>query len=127
MRSPVSVTIGISLLVGGAPLVAQDHAPAPAASRATAQPAPAKDVQVTPALPPAKVAAAVAEALRAAEAAQARRTTRAPARTDSPPPAPASGAHSRRYAVRWPEQRMVVQWPGAAKTDRVVLTWPDSF
>jgi hypothetical protein len=82
---------------------------------------------VTPTVPPAQVAAAVAEALREAEAAQARRAKRSPAA-----PAPArtieitpSGPR-RRYEVRWPTQRMVVHWPEAA-SDRVTLTWPEGF
>jgi hypothetical protein len=82
---------------------------------------------VTPALPPAQVAAAVAQALRAAEAAEAKRAARI-SRPATPRPATTATANAsaRRYEVRWPEQRMVVTWPSTA-SDRVTLSWPEGF
>jgi hypothetical protein len=82
--------------------------------------------KVTPTVPPAQVAAAVAEAVREAEAARARRAMRSQGTPARPvvtitPPGP-----QRRYEVRWPTQRMVVHWPEAAD-DRVTLKWPDGF
>jgi hypothetical protein len=115
----LSAAIAICLLAGSARLAAQDHA-----TTATKP----QSVQVTPTtVPAAKVAAAVAEALRAAEAAEARRAGRV---TTTRPPVPRSTAAAampaRIYEVRWPEQRMVVQWPGTSD-ERVTLIWPDSF
>ena len=91
----------------------------------------AKSVGVTPSAPPAQVAAAVAQALREAEEAQARRAARTPARpivvvrTPSAPTRTPAGT-PKKYDVRWPEQRMVVQWPSTVD-DRVRLTWPESL
>jgi hypothetical protein len=110
------VLIGIVLAVGSVPSSAQEHATTPAAKP--------QNTQVTPTVPATKVAAAVAEALRAAEAAEARRASRGTIRTMLPRSTPA--APTRKYQVRWPEQRMVVQWPGTSD-DRVTLIWPDGF
>ena len=126
MRCPLAAAIGVFLLAGSAPLNAQQHEPAQAEPARTAQTEPVKKVQVTPTLPPAQVATAVADALRAAEAAEARRATRVAIRPILPRRTPVATAPAKRYEVRWPEQRMVVQWPGTA-TDRVTLTWPAAF
>jgi hypothetical protein len=134
------------LLAGSTPLAGQEHGhakttaptehakPAASAEHATpntasehAKPAGTKpqNVHVAPTLPPAKVAAAVAEALREAEAAAAKRA----AKPAAPPlhvrsiPGPAAAAQPRKYELRWPEQRMVVQWPSTA-SDHVTLKWP---
>jgi len=103
------------------PVRAAPPLPTVAGSRAETQ-------QFTPKVPAAKVAEAVAQAIREAEAAAARRAARAPIRpilprqTTGAPAAPA-----KRYEIRWPEQRMVVRWPDDAPTDRLSLTWPSAF
>jgi hypothetical protein len=88
-----------------------------------------KPVEKAPkALPPAKVAAAVAEALKEAEAAAARRSAHTPVvirvRRSASTSASTSAAKKQHYAVRWPSQRMVVRWPEPAG-DRVKLSWPE--
>jgi hypothetical protein len=125
MRVRLGVALAIVLVLGSARLRAQEHGVAPAVDAPKPQAEPAKSVQVTPSVPAVKVAAAVAEALRAAEAAEARRASKVVMRPILPRRTPAT-TPGKRYEVRWPEQRMVVQWPGT-KSDRVVLTWPDTF
>jgi predicted DNA-binding transcriptional regulator YafY len=80
---------------------------------------------VTPKIPAARVAAAVAEAVRAAEAAQAKRAAQA-ARTPARQSHAVAAPPARRYELQWPEQRMVVPWPNT-KEDRVTLIWPGTF
>jgi hypothetical protein len=126
MRCPLGAAIGVFLLAGSAPLNAQEHGPAHAEPPKTVQTDAVKNVQVTPTLPPAKVAAAVADALREARAAETRRAAPVSIRPILPRRTPVATAPAKRYEVRWPEERMVVQWPGAA-TDRVTLTWPAAF
>lgn len=123
----------VILWLGTAGVAAQEHAPAKPAAEPViaAPPAPVASKQhfnVTPTVPPAKVAAAVAEAIRAAEAAEARRAARASASARPAPVrrAPVAAGPVRHYEVRWPVQRMVVRWPETA-SDRVTLAWPESF
>src|SRR5688572_2071743 len=125
MRVRLGVALGIVLVFGSAHLRAQEHGAAPAGAVPRPHAEPAKSVQVTPSVPAVKVAAAVAEALRAAEQAEARRASKVVMRPILPGRTPAS-TPGKRYDVRWPEQRVVVQWPGT-RSVRVVLTWPDTF
>ena len=107
------LTVAMMLLFGLTHLGAQEHASAPAPK--------ARTVHVAPSRPAAEVAAAVAAAMREAEAAEARRAGRSYSRPATPRPTAPTPA--RRYDVHWPEQRMVLTWPGTAP-DRVTLKWP---
>jgi hypothetical protein len=112
------------LLAGSARLAGQEHGQAKTTAPTVATKS--QSVQVAPTLPPAKVAAAVAEALREAEAAEAKRAAGPAARPLHARRTPVAAAQPRKYEVRWPEQRMVVQWPSTA-SDHVTLTWPGTL
>jgi hypothetical protein len=87
-----------------------------------------KPVEKAPkSLPPARVAEAVAEALKEAAAAAARRSARTPVVIRVRRSASTAAAPTRKqqhYEVRWPSQRMVVRWP-EPDGDRVKLSWPE--
>jgi hypothetical protein len=136
VRAALPAAIAAMLLAGAAQLEGQEH-PEPAKAAhpepvKAAPPAPtvvppkARNVNVTPTIPAAKVAAAVAEAMRQAEEAAARRKARITVRPSTTARMITTApVNVRRYEVQWPAQRMVVQWPAAAPADgRVRLTWP---
>ena len=105
MRAALPAAIAAMLLAGAAPLEGQDHPEQAKAAHSepvkaappvpTVVPPKAKNVNLTPTIPPAKVAAAVAEALRQAEEAAA---------SGGACPRPGPG-----LALAWP-------WPGPGLT-----------
>jgi hypothetical protein len=132
VRAALPATIAALLLAGAARLEGQEHAtahPEPvkvAPAVPTVVPPKTQNVSVTPTVPPAKVAAAVAEALRQAEEAAAKRKARTPVRSMTTVRIITATVPSRRYEVQWPTQRMVVHWP-TPPDGRVTLVWPNAF